>query len=98
MDGYVVLLGGLVALLVGLAAGDHVEQQPAPGDPLVGGRHLGRERGRDQAWPERDQEFSRWVWLISAAVTSQASSHQAPVGVSTDSNPACSAAAATWLR
>ena len=31
-------------LLVGLAAGHDVEQQPAAGDPLVGGRHLGRER------------------------------------------------------
>jgi hypothetical protein len=33
------------ALLVGLAPGHHVEQQPATGQPLVGGRHLGGERG-----------------------------------------------------
>jgi hypothetical protein len=33
------------ALLVGLAAGHHVEQQAAPGQPLVGGRHLGSQGG-----------------------------------------------------
>ena len=45
------------ALLVGLAAGDHVEQQPAAGQPLVGGRHLGGQRRRGQPGPERDQEL-----------------------------------------
>ena len=34
----------------------------------------------------------------SAAVTSQASSHQVPVGVSTPVKPDCSAALATWPR
>src|SRR5580693_632997 len=45
------------ALFVGLAAGDHVEQQPAAGQPLVGGRHLGGQRRRGQPGPERDQEL-----------------------------------------
>jgi hypothetical protein len=44
------------------------------------------------------RNFSRWVWLISAAVTSQASSHQVPVGVSTASKPSCSAERAIWAR
>ena len=44
------------------------------------------------------RNFSRSVWLISAAVTSHASSHQVPVGVSTASNPSCSADLAIWPR
>src|SRR6185437_12388178 len=44
-------------LLLGLASGHHVEQQPAAGDPLVAGGHLGGQGGRDQPGPEGDQEL-----------------------------------------
>ena len=44
-------------LLHVVAAGHHVEQQAAPGDALVGGRHLGGQRRRQQAGPERDEEL-----------------------------------------
>ncbi len=44
------------------------------------------------------RNFSRCVWPISAAVASQASSHQVPVGVSTPVNPSCSADRAIWAR
>src|SRR6185295_3537924 len=45
------------ALLLGLAPGHHVEQQPAARDPLVAGGHLGGQGGRDQPGPEGDQEL-----------------------------------------
>ena len=45
------------ALLVALAAGDDVEQQPPPELPLEGGRHLRGQGGRDEAGPEGDQEL-----------------------------------------
>ena len=44
------------------------------------------------------RNFSREVSPISAAVASQASSHQVPVGVSTAANPSCSADLATCPR
>ena len=45
------------ALLGGLAAGDHVEQQAALRLALEGRGHLGRERGADKARAERDEEL-----------------------------------------
>jgi len=44
------------------------------------------------------RNFSRSVWLISAAVVSHASSHQVPVGVRTPVKPSCSAERAIWPR
>ena len=44
-------------LLVALAAGDDVEQQPAAGEVLEGGGHLRGEVGRGQAGPEGDEEL-----------------------------------------
>lgn len=44
------------------------------------------------------RNFSLLVSRISAAVVSQASSHQVPVGVSTPSKPSRSAARATCAR
>src|SRR3954451_23944839 len=50
--------------------------------------------------PGRDatRNFSRSDTWLSMVVDSQASSHQAPVGVSAASKPASSAARATWPR
>ncbi|GDY57808.1 hypothetical protein SVIO_084310 [Streptomyces violaceusniger] len=45
------------ALLLALAAGDHVEHQPPAGLPLVGGGHLGGEGGREEAGAEGHQEL-----------------------------------------
>ena len=45
------------ALLIRLAAGHHVEHQPATGDPLIGRGHLGRQCRRGHPRPERDQEL-----------------------------------------
>ncbi|WSM82126.1 hypothetical protein OIF68_06235 [Actinacidiphila glaucinigra] len=45
------------ALLDGVPAGDDVEQEPAPGDPLVGRRHLRGQDRREDPRPERDQEL-----------------------------------------
>ena len=44
------------------------------------------------------RNFSRSVTSVSIAVVSQASSHQAPVGVSAASKPSCSALRAIWPR
>ena len=44
------------------------------------------------------RNFSRSVSRVSAAVTSQASSHQVPVGVRTASKPSCSAERAICAR
>ena len=44
------------------------------------------------------RNFSRSETWLSIAVDSQASSHQAPVGVSAASKPTSSAARATWPR
>ena len=44
------------------------------------------------------RNLSRSVTSVSMAVASQASSHQAPVGVSAPSNPSCSALRAIWPR
>ena len=44
-------------LLVALAAGHHVEQQPAAGEVLEGAGHLGGQERRGQARAERDQEL-----------------------------------------
>ena len=44
------------------------------------------------------RNFSRSERLLSMAVETQASSHQAPVGVSAASKPSCSALRATWPR
>jgi hypothetical protein len=44
------------------------------------------------------RNFSRSVTSVSMAVASQASSHQAPVGVSAPSKPSCSALRAIWPR
>ena len=58
--GVALVVGEVVAepaLLVGSAAGDHVQQQPAAGDPLVGRGHLRGQRRRHEAGPERDQEL-----------------------------------------
>jgi hypothetical protein len=40
-----------------LAAGDDVQQQPAPGLALERGRHLGRQGGRDLTGAEGDEEL-----------------------------------------
>ena len=68
-------------LLVALAAGDDVEQQPAAGQVLEGAGHLRGQRRRGQARagtrPGTSAAPRRW---LSIAVDSQASSHQAPVG------------------
>ncbi len=45
------------ALLVGLAAGDDVEQEAAAGEVLEGRGHLGGQRRRGEAGPERDEEL-----------------------------------------
>ena len=86
------------ALLGLLAAGHHVQRGAAAAQPLERRRHLRRQRRRHEPGPERHQEAQRLVSAISAAVTSQASSHQVPVGVSTPSKPRSSAARATWAR
>ena len=52
-----------------------------------------REPGRNAT-----RNFSRSVSRSSAAVVSQASSHQVPVGVSAPSKPSSSAVRATWAR
>ena len=44
------------------------------------------------------RNFSRSVTSVSMAVTTQASSHQTPVGVRAASKPSCSALRATWPR
>lgn len=44
------------------------------------------------------RNFSRSERLVIIAVVIQASSHQAPVGVSAASKPSCSALRATWPR
>ncbi len=44
------------------------------------------------------RNFSRSETLLSIAVESHASSHQAPVGVSAASKPSCSALRAIWPR
>ena len=44
------------------------------------------------------RNFSRSETRLSIAVDSQASSHQAPVGVSAASKPSCSALRAIWPR
>ena len=44
------------------------------------------------------RNFSRSVTSVSIAVVSQASSHQAPVGVSAPTKPSCSALRAIWPR
>ena len=51
-------------------------------------------------WPGRNatRNFSRSVTSVSIAQVSQASSHQAPVGVSAPSKPSCSALRAIWPR
>lgn len=55
----------------------------------VGERKPGRKATRN---------FSRSVCWLTIAVVSQASSHQAPVGVRAPSKPRCSAARAIWER
>ena len=44
------------------------------------------------------RNFSRSETWLSIAVETQASSHQAPVGVSAASKPSCSALRAIWPR
>jgi hypothetical protein len=45
------------ALLAGIAAGDDVQQEPAPADPLQRRGHVCGECRHDETWPERDQEL-----------------------------------------
>ena len=87
------------ALLVALAAGHHVEQQPSAG------RGAGRWRpSARRAWARRSRAGRRRGTSAarspapSMAVVSQASSHHAPVGVSAPTKPSCSAARAIWVR
>ena len=86
-------------LLVALAAGDDVEQQPAAGQVLEGAGHLrGQERRGRGPGRNATRNFSRSETGLSIAVEIQASSHQAPVGVSAASKPSCSALRAIWPR
>ncbi|GAA3411868.1 hypothetical protein GCM10018952_22290 [Streptosporangium vulgare] len=45
------------ALLPGVAAGDHVEQEPPPADLLEGLRLLGEQGGEGEAGPEGHQQL-----------------------------------------
>src|SRR5213075_814186 len=101
----VVVLAGEVVRPAAPGAADDVQELTGPRVPLVVRQMitepallLGLAAGDVSPGRNATRNFSFFVWVISAAVTSQASSHQVPVGVSTPVKPSCSADLAIWPR
>lgn len=81
-----------------LTTGDDVEEEPPSECRWKVAAIWAVRVGETKPGRKATMNLRRSVSRASMAVVTQASSHQAPVGVSAPSKPSCSAAAVTCVR